>query len=377
MNLLSLFDQQQVAELKSRQWPLNCLGRNIEQYTMDLMIADIQPAIILISISEDGENAVLFNIREALYALFYPSGRVEIADAGHFTGNTDELTDTLLKLREYGSIPLVISPNQSAAFNLYQSYCRQEQTVNLISIDAQPDLEDAGSLIGEQNWLSHLLAFSPNYLFNYSLIGFQSYLSNPEMLKTMQDLNFDTLRLGEIRNSIPVTEPYFRNSDIISFDLSSVRGSDCPGSLFSGPNGLYAEEVCQLMRYAGMSNKISSCAISGWNPGIIEENKITCQLVAQLIWHFLDGVVGRIDDGIIGNSEEYTVYKLTAENAEGDLLFYKNNRNGRWWMNVPIDELSRSKFDRHHIVPCTYEDYLQAMKGEIPDTWWRTHLKLP
>lgn len=376
MNLLSLFDQQHVAELKSRQWPLNSVGRDIEQYTMDLMIADIQPAIIIVSVSEKGESAFCFNIREALYSLFYPTGRIEIADAGHFTGTLDELTDSLLKLREYGAIPLVISPNQSVTFCLYQSYCRQEQTVNLISIDARPDLEDTGGIIGEENWLSHLLAFTPNYLFNYSLIGFQSYLTNPEMLKTMQDLNFDMLRLGEIRKSLTATEPYFRNADIVSVDLSAIRSADCPESLFPGPNGLYAEEACQLIRYAGMSNKISSCAISGWSPGVIAERSVTSLLIAQLIWHFIDGVSGRIDDGVIGNKEEYTVYKLTAETADGDLLFYKNNRNGRWWMNVPVDELSRSKFDRHHIVPCTYDDYLQAMKGDIPDTWWRTHLKL-
>jgi hypothetical protein len=27
------------------------------------------------------------------------------------------------------------------------------------------------------------------------------------------------------------------------------------------------------------------------------------------------------------------------------------------------------------LVPCTYDDYLQASSDELPDRWWRIHQK--
>jgi hypothetical protein len=45
-------------------------------------------------------------------------------------------------------------------------------------------------------------------------------------------------------------------------------------------------------------------------------------------------------------------------------------------MNVPMNDHSKGKYKKHRIIPCTYDDYQQAMKGEIPDTWWQTYQKL-
>jgi hypothetical protein len=188
-------------------------------------------------------------------------------------------------------------------------------------------------------------------------------------------LNFDLHRLGQIRNNISSTEPLFRNADFVSFDINSIRFSDSDGNLSPGPNGLYAEEACQLMRYAGISNKLSMAGIFGWNTQF-DNRSITPGLIAQLIWHFVDGIINRISDGNIGNSDDYTIYKLTTDDVGEELVFYKNNRNGRWWMNVPFNDFKKSKYSKHHIVPCSYEDYLQAMKGEIPETWWQTYQKL-
>ncbi|MFN8133913.1 MAG: hypothetical protein U0Z17_01300 [Bacteroidales bacterium] len=39
-------------------------------------------------------------------------------------------------------------------------------------------------------------------------------------------------------------------------------GKVMPGNANAIPNGFYGEEACQLMRYAGMSDKISSIGFS-------------------------------------------------------------------------------------------------------------------
>ena len=375
MNLLSHLDLQQVYELKGRDWPVSSVGRQIEPYTMDQMIRQESPSVVLLSVCEPGEEDALLQIRDSLYNLFYSGNRFACADAGVFRGNEEELQEAMSRIRDYGSIPLILSSDQAVTYQMYVSYCNREQTVNLLSIDEKPDLNEHILFPGNNNWLAFLLSHAPNYLFNYSLIGYQTYLSNAETLKTIQDLNFDLHRLGQIRNNISSTEPLFRNADFVSFDINSIRFSDSDGNLSPGPNGLYAEEACQLMRYAGISNKLSMAGIFGWNTQF-DNRSITPGLIAQLIWHFVDGIINRISDGNIGNSDDYTIYKLTTDDVGEELVFYKNNRNGRWWMNVPFNDFKKSKYSKHHIVPCSYEDYLQAMKGEIPETWWQTYQKL-
>ena len=59
-----------------------------------------------------------------------------------------------------------------------------------------------------------------------------------------------------VRGNFREVEPSFRDSDFVSFDLGAIRNSDCRGNIYPSPNGLYAEEACQLSRFAGLSDKI-------------------------------------------------------------------------------------------------------------------------
>ena len=40
-----------------------------------------------------------------------------------------------------------------------------------------------------------------------------------------------------------------------------VRLSDNPSVIDGSPNGFYAEEICQIMRYAGISGRLKSLGI--------------------------------------------------------------------------------------------------------------------
>ena len=59
-----------------------------------------------------------------------------------------------------------------------------------------------------------------------------------------------------------------------------------------------------------------------------------------------------------------------------DVVFYKSNKSERWWMEVPYQGDNENKYLRHHLVPCNYEDYLNAAENEMPDLWWKTYQKL-
>ena len=55
---------------------------------------------------------------------------------------------------------------------------------------------------------------------------------------------------------------------------------------------------------------------------------------------------------------------------------YKSDKSGRWWMEVPYPNSENLKFQRHLLVPCTYEVYQDAVKSDMPNLWWKTYQKL-
>jgi hypothetical protein len=45
-------------------------------------------------------------------------------------------------------------------------------------------------------------------------------------------------------------------------------------------------------------------------------------------------------------------------------------------MDVPYPAGTEKKYERHHLVPCTYEEFQMASAEEMPDRWWKTYQKL-
>jgi formiminoglutamase len=196
---------------------------------------------------------------------------------------------------------------------------------------------------------------------------------------------FDVYRLGNIQSNLEEAEPIVRSADILSFDISSIRQSDAPACLNSTPNGLYGEEACQIMRYAGMSDKLSSVGIYELNPDFDNRGQ-TAHLAAQMLWYFIEGYSNRKSDFPVIPGKDYMKYRvaipqpLTSSEGSGhELVFYKSLKTDRWWMEVPFNPKGKgdkSKFERHHLVPCSYEDYLLACSEEMPDRWWQAYQKL-
>jgi hypothetical protein len=90
----------------------------------------------------------------------------------------------------------------------------------------------------------------------------------------------------------------------------------------------------------------------------------------------LDGVSDRKGDFPVGTKSDYIKFQVVLEESNHVLVFYKSNKSERWWMEVPYPPSNGKKYERHHIVPCDWEDYDNAMKNEIPDLWWKTYHKL-
>ena len=96
------------------------------------------------------------------------------------------------------------------------------------------------------SYLNKIFLHEPNYLFNYSNLGYQTYFTSQESLRVMEKLYFDVHRLGELSGQVAVTEPIIRNASMISFDIGAIRSSDAVGNANATPNGFYGEEACQI-----------------------------------------------------------------------------------------------------------------------------------
>lgn len=324
--------------------------------------------------SDDGFRAALANYFDATNWSF------TIYDLGNIIpGNTVEDTYFAVKqvvseLIKQGAIPVVIGGTQDLTVPIYLGYEHTEQLVNIMSVDNRFDLGDPEEPLKEDQFVNKLLMHRPCFLFNYSVLGIQAPLVRSEEMDLFENLHFDTIRLGEYVSDRKVAEPYLRNADILTMDLGAIRASEWQTRAYDEPNGFFHADVCQIARYAGISDKLSSFGIFNVIPD--DFGKADHALVAQLIWYFVDGVANRMHDFPIGSKKDYTKFTVLVDGFEDQMIFYKSPRSDRWWMEVPYPSSSESKFTRQTIVPCSKSDYDKAVKGELPVLWWKTYKKL-
>ena len=95
-----------------------------------------------------------------------------------------------------------------------------------------------------------------------------------------------------------------------------------------------------------------------------------------MVWYFIEGVHQRKNDYPKGSKKTYTKYRVAVDDFKDEIVFYKSDKSGRWWMEVPYPNTENLKFQRHLLVPCTYETYQNAIKNDIPNLWWKTYQKL-
>jgi len=350
------------------------------------VVDDIDIAIIGVeedrkSLSNEGCALAPDYIRDKLYQLYQGRNKIKIADLGNIKrGNKVEdtyfaLSSVIAQLVEEKIIPVIIGGGQDLTYANYCAYENLKQTINMVVVDSCFDIGVAGQDLDSKSFLSQIILHQPNFLFNYSNIGYQTYFVDENALELMKKLFFDVYRLGYVNKNIEEVEPIVRNADMLSFDISALRQSDAPGNKNSSPNGFYGEEACQITRYAGLSDKLTSIGFYEVNP-LCDNNQQTTHLVAQMIWYFIDGYYSRNKDYPEGDTSEYTKYRVSIQDDKHEIIFHKSNKSDKWWMNVPYPTNKKIKYERHHLVPCSYSDYQMACKDDIPDRWWKAYRKL-
>lgn len=318
-------------------------------------------------------------IRLQLYQLFAHAPHQKVADLGNIKPGDTRQDMSIAIQKVVGGLALrqtmavLIGGRQDLTYSNYAAYEALESTVNVAVVDSLIDMGEFRDHLSETNFLSKIVTHKPSYLFNLAVLGYQTYLNDPENLLLMDRLYFDAVRLGDIRHDMRLVEPHLRQADLVSIDLGSARNADLPGT--GQPNGFTGEELCRIARYAGISDSCSSLGIYNYSAEADTAYQ-GARLVAQMIWHAMQGLSNRIKEHPLMSKPAFFEYKVQLSERSEHITFFKSKKTEKWWMNVPFETGVETRQNRHHLVPCNYTDYETAAKGEIPDLWWRTYRKL-
>jgi formiminoglutamase len=320
-------------------------------------------------------------IRRQLYPLMAHWNNMTIADLGNIRqGNTIEDTyfavkEVVATLVRQNITVILLGGSQDLTYPNYLAYENIGRVINIAAIDSVFDLGQDEQELNARSYLSRIILHQPNFLFNYTNLGYQSYFVNRDALQLMKNLFFEINRLGNVRADIAETEPMVRNADLVSVDISAIRAADAPGSFYAGPNGLNGEEACRICRYAGMNDKLTSIGFYEYNPSF-DIRRQTAQLVAQMIWYFLDGFANRQNDIPKKDSKDFIRFRVYLDEYKEELFFLKSKKTDRWWIEIPVQSKTGKGELKYPYTPCSYADYQQALNQELPDRWWRLQQKL-
>lgn len=314
-------------------------------------------------------NEDFVNFRKCFYALFPGNWSVGIADLGTIQAGSS-IEDTYFLVRRVSEYllrkkitPIIIGGSQDLTYAMYRAYDNLDQMVNLTCVDSQFDFAKENNS-PNQSFLSKIIVEEPNNLFNFCNVGFQTYYNSQEEIDLIEKMYFEAYRLGEVSSNLALAEPVFRDTDLVSVDMKSIASSYSGDITDFKPNGFSGKEICALTRYAGISDKVSSFGVFNFKP---TEKEVV--LVSQMVWYFIEGVAFRSNEYPFGAKDNYLKYIVPIEDEQ--LIFYKSDKTGRWWIEIPFISNVNNKLKRNTLLPCTHDDYLASCEQEIPERWWK------
>ncbi|WP_347159591.1 formimidoylglutamase [Pontibacter chitinilyticus] len=316
-------------------------------------------------------------VRRKLYNLTKGAGRCQLVDLGNLRPGIT-LEDTYLRLKEivellisHNTIPVIIGGSQDLEYGQYLGYEHLERAVNMVTVDSSVDMTQDMEAMPHKKQLRQILMHEPNYLFSLGQIGYQSYLVEPEVMGTLEKMHFEAFRVGEVHRNVQEMEPVVRIADLLTFDISAIRHQDAPGYEPANPFGLTGEEACQICWYAGLNDTLTSLGIYEYQPEL-DERELTAMTIATMIWYFIEGYYHRKNE-LQFNSTQFTKYAVAFNDTPDRMVFYKSRQSEKWWLEVePLSGSDKGS----HIIPCSYDDYVQATKGEVPHRWIMTQARI-
>ncbi|MEL6392731.1 MAG: hypothetical protein AAFR97_08245 [Bacteroidota bacterium] len=292
-------------------------------------------------------------------------GKLPMLDLGDLRKSDPEFLIPLL--RELGAgkiVPILIGSSRDRFRAQYQAFQAVQPQVAVAMIDQRIRLKAEKSRVAEGFSLNPAVHNQRQKLYHLSHLAAQRHLNDPALFSLLDSRAYDYLRLGELRQNLQAAEPIIRDADLLGIDLSAIQLPLAPAQHDPSPAGLLLEEAAQLSRYGGLSDKMRSFGVYGFDHIAPEADQLaTADAAAQLIWYFCDGFSSRWGDFPASNKGlvEYVVDHPSYNN----LTFWRSRRSGRWWVQSPA--FKHRGEDRHKLVACSQSDYELASRGELPE----------
>ena len=320
--------------------------------------------IVIFSVNEYRFNSGIrksFNankdFRKKLYSLYYGNWDLNIYDFGDLE-NGNLVSDTqfaLSKILEFFSknkiLVITIGGSQNLLFDIYSSLKVTLQKINLVSVDNKIDFSN-----NNESFLHKIIMDENNKLANFSNIGYQKHLTSVPENKLLDKMYFESINLGKIKSNIAEAEPVLRDSDIVSFNINSVKAGEL-NNAHQYPNGLSSYELCSLSRFSGLSSRVNIVSyFENWDLSIMNS------LLAESTWYVIDGYATRINENPLNDSNDFIYYHIELDNYK--FKFYRSKLSDRWWVEFLNDEIISIEKD---IISCTFDDYNNCKNSVIPE----------
>mgnify|MGYP001218506526 CR=1 FL=1 len=356
--------------------PKQVMGNHIQLHTESKGLPELKGLDIAIIGLCEYRNSFFANtqydinsFRKEFYGLYPGNWSVKIADLGDLP-NGANVNDTYFAIKEIGYhlkqmniTPIFIGGSHDMIFPLYQVFQDFKQLVNVVSVDRSFDFSQEDELISGRSYMSRIIMDKPNLLFNYTNLGYQNYYCAIEEKDLMNKLYFDGIRLGEVLDNVSCTEPVFRDADIVGLDMKSLSWQATADPLKGHPNGLDSRTICALTRYAGISDRLSFIGIHE-----LPTTPMMDQLLAQMVWYFLEGFSLRYNEYPVAVNEGFIKYSVTL--SDQTMVFYKSEKSQRWWLELTNDSHLNNKLKKATLIACTQNDYVSATHDDVPERWY-------
>ena len=320
--------------------------------------------IVIFSVNEYRFNSAIrksFNankdFRKKLYSLYYGNWDLNIYDFGDLE-NGNLVSDTqfaLSKILEFFSknkiLVITIGGSQNLLFDIYSSLKETLQKINLVSVDNKIDFSN-----NNESFLHKIIMDENNKLANFSNIGYQKHLTSVPENKLLDKMYFESINLGKIKSNVAEAEPVLRDSDIVSFNINSVKAGEL-NNAHQYPNGLSSYELCSLSRFSGLSSRVNIVSyFENWDLSIMNS------LLAESAWYVIDGYATRINENPLNDTNDFIYYHIELDNYK--FKFYRSRLSDRWWVEFLNDEIISIEKD---IISCTFDDYNNCKNSVIPE----------
>ncbi|HON18869.1 MAG TPA: arginase family protein [Salinivirgaceae bacterium] len=305
-------------------------------------------------------------IRKALSTLIF-NQRKKIIDLGDLVPGESPrdtifgLSELLLILLKNQLTPLIFGGGEELIYGIYEAIQYRKTQIKHTHIDFKID-KAIGTEISPDNIIQHISREFP-YIHERHFLGTQAYYSpERDFSKDGHTLELKC-RLGEIHQNLLDTEPIFRDSTFTTIDMDAVRSSDYPANNLQMPNGLYAEEICQLSWFSGISETSKVFGVFNYT----NNNDPSGQgaiLIAQILWHYIDGFYSRYHDPkpSIKTKENFILNHVCSSLLKSNLIFYKSQKTGRIWLLIENKRKKTTTF-----IPVSKTEYSSMVNDQIPE----------